>query len=284
MRWNNSSATKQPFLERSKSKRWQFRSVFQIGSIFQWTLVIFFVVTLPLILTLVYSVRSIQDYTDHSHTALFQIVRISENNESLLKHLLVMDRSIRQYQILGEAAIFAVFQSNHQEFVEIAARTSHFQIPEKIQKQLARLSQKELSLYNGILLIKDMDTEKLSTEDVKGYIQLRAGAQELVTLGNGQIYIETESLSALAILVRNQVTHAALVSVILALLLGLLLLYLINKPIKSIARAIHKLANAQYDHHIDIKGPRDIREVGQHLEWLRQKLNQLENSKQYFIN
>ena len=283
MQQNNSSPSEQPLVDRRKRKRWKLRSLFQIGSIFQWTIVIFFAVTLPLILTLVYSVRSIQDYTDHSHTTLFQTVRVSENNEALLKHLLVMDRSIRQYQILEDAEIFSVFQTNHQAFVDIAERTSRFTLPLKMQQLLAKLIQGELLLYDQIMLIKDLGTEKLSTEDIQDYIQLRADVRELVTQGNGQIYIETESLSSLATLVRNQVTYYALISVILALLLGLLLLYLINKPIKNIAWAIHKLGNAQFNQRIYIEGPRDLREVGQHLEWLRQKLNQLENSKQFFI-
>ena len=280
---NKPSVAQQSLPERRKRRRWQLRSLFQIGSIFQWTLVIFFAVTLPLILTLIYSVRSIQDYTDQSHTTLFQTVRVSEGSEALLKHLLVMDRSIRQYQILEDADIFSKFQTNHQQFVDIAARTSQFQHPDKMYKLLNRLVQDELALYNQILLIKEQGTEKLTTVDIKEYEQLRANVRELVTLGNEQIYIETESLSALAILVRNQVTYSALISVMLALLLGLLLLYLINKPIKSIAWAIHKLGNAQFNQRIYIEGPRDLREVGQHLEWLRQKLNQLENSKQYFI-
>ena len=283
MQANNSSASEQPLRRRRKQKWWQLHRLFQIGSIFQWTIIIFFAVTLPLILTLVYSVRSIQNYTDQSHTTLFQTVRVSENSEALLKHLLDMDRSIRQYQILEDAAIFNVFQHNHQEFVEIAARTNQLQLPPQIKKLFTRLTQDELKLYDQILLIKDSGTDKLSTEDIKEYVQLRADVRELVTQGNGQIYIETESLSALAILVRNQVTYSALISVILALFLGLLLLYLINKPIKNIAQAIHKLGNAQFNQRIYIEGPSDLREIGLHLEWLRQKLNQLENSKQFFI-
>ncbi|OQK17338.1 hypothetical protein AU255_05500 [Methyloprofundus sedimenti] len=283
MQANNSAASEQPLRDCRKRNRWQLRHLFQVGSIFQWTIIIFFAVTLPLILTLVYSVKSIQNYTDQSHTTLFQTVRVSENSEALLKHLLDMDRGIRQYQILEDLAIFTAFQNNHQEFVEIAARTNHFQLPPQIKKLLVKLTEDELKLYDQLLRIKGSGTGQLSKEDIKEYVQLRADVRELVAQGNRQIYIETESLSVLAILVRNQVTNSALISVILALLLGLLLLYLINKPIKSIAQAIHKLGNAHFNQRIYIEGPRDLREIGLHLEWLRQKLNQLENSKQFFI-
>ena len=283
MQANNSSTAKQRFVERRKRKRGKLRKIFKIGSIFQWNSRDFFAVTLPLILTLIFSVMSIQDYTDHSHTALFQTVRVSENSEALLTHLLVMDRSIRQYQVLEDEEIFTVYEINHQEFIEISEGANLFQLPEKMQKLLAKLSQNELKLYGKIVLIKELGEEKLSTEDIKEYVQLRVDAQELVTQGNRQIYLETASLSALAKLVRKQVTYSALVSVLLAFIFGLLLLYLINKPIKSIAGAINKLGNAQCNQRIYIDGPRDLRDVGLHLEWLRQKLNQLDNSKQFFI-
>lgn len=280
---DRSSVLNKSIVVQGKRKWWQVQNLFQMGTIFQWTILIFFAVTLPLIVTLVYSVKSIQDYTDQSHTTLFQTVRVSESSEALLEYLLKMDRSIRQYQILEDAAIFTVFQGNHNKFTEVAASSSNLVLPVDMQQRYASLIKEESKLYAQILLKQDLAIEKLTVDDISSYAALRESLQELVRQSNSQIYIETESLSALATLVRNQVTYSALISVILALFLGLLLLYLINKPIKSIARAIRKLGNAQFDQQINIEGPRDLREVGLHLEWLRQKLNQLENSKQFFI-
>ncbi len=47
--------------------------------------------------------------------------------------------------------------------------------------------------------------------------------------------------------------------------------------------AINKLGNAQFSNRIHIAGPKDLRKIGKHLEWLRLKLIRLENSKQIFV-
>lgn len=269
-------------LDRRKKSRYPF-DFFRFGSIFQWTLIIFFIITLPLVITLIFSVRSIQDYTDQSHRTLFKTLKISKNNQDLLDNLLTIDRSIRQYQILEDPEIFKVFQDHHLEFVNIASLTKSYILPENLQPLLTRLTEDESELYRQILLKKNSITQKLTEEDTKGYFQLRANAQDLVTKSNWQVHIETASLSELATSVRTQVTYSALISVLLALLLGFLLLFLINKPIRNIKKAIYNLGHAQFDKRIFIKGPSDLRELGKHLDWLRKKLTQLENSKQFFI-
>ncbi|MEO1887716.1 MAG: hypothetical protein ABGX72_10190, partial [Methyloprofundus sp.] len=150
MHTNNSPVPEQSLQNRRKQKWWQLGRLFQLGSIFQWTIIIFFAVTLPLILTLVYSVNNIQNYTEQSHTKLFQTVRVSESSEALLKYLLDMDRSIRQYKILEDAEIFTIFQNSHQKFVDIAARISQLRLPPEIKTLLSRLTQDELKLYDQI--------------------------------------------------------------------------------------------------------------------------------------
>ncbi len=287
-------------VDRRKKYRSPF-DFFRIGSIFQWTITIFFLITLPLVITLIFSVRSIQDYTDQSHKTLFRSIKISKNSQDLLESLLTIDRSIRQYEILEDPDIYSVFESHHAQFVEIAKSSAWFDLSDdhsmhpllmelikdegelyqKIRSKVERQKQMQEQVEKGELL--EIEVEKFIEEDIKGYLQIRANARELVNMSSKQVHDETTSLSDLATIVRKQVTYSALASVLLALFLGLLLLYLINKPIKSIKKAIHDLGQAQFDKRIFIKGPSDLRELGKHLEWLRIKLSQLENSKQFFI-
>jgi two-component system sensor histidine kinase GlrK len=269
--------------DRRKSRRIHPYHLFRIGSIFQWILVIFFVVTLPLILALLYSNQSIQDYTDQSNKTLFQTLEISKNAQSLFDELLIMYRSIRQYQVLEDKDIFTVFQAHHQRFVNISNQTNNYYLSDEFRNSLDKLMKSEAKLYAKILFKKDLLLEKISLDDIKGYMELRTVAKLLVDKGNQQTQKETALLSKLAVRLNKQVTYATLVSVILAFVLGLLLLSLINRPIKHIERAIRKLGNAELDDRIYIEGPRDLREIGTHLDWLRQKLNQLENSRQFFI-
>lgn len=270
-------------INRRKHKRWQWFNFFRVGSIFQWTLVIFLLVTLPLIFTLLYSIQNIEKYTDQSHRTLFQTLKVSKHSQALLDNLLLMDRNIRQYQILEDPEIFKLFKTHHRVFIDIASIIKHYSLPETQRLLLTKLIQDEATLYSHIINTHSFFSKKISPKDSKSYSQLRSDARQLVMHGNKQINVETTSLSELATSVREKITTAALISIMLALLSGLFLLYLINKPVKHIGKAINKLGNAHFTSRIYINGPKDLRKIGLHLEWLRKKLIQLENSKQTFL-
>ncbi|NOQ16096.1 MAG: hypothetical protein GQ581_03480 [Methyloprofundus sp.] len=268
---------------RRQKQRWHFFSLFQKGSIFQWTLIIFFIVTIPLIGTLLYSVSSIQDYINKSQETLFQTLKVIENSQLLSNDLLLMDRSIRQYLAVDDIDYFHIYQNHHQHFVDIATQPQQHQLTPQLQHSLSTLSNNEAQVFYKILANQKSITEQLVADDIKEYTALRTEAEQFLEQSNAQMRVETASLSALAKTLKTQVKQAALFSVPIALILGLLLLYLINRPIKHIERAIRKLGHAQFNRPIYIEGPSDLRIIGQRLEWLRNELNLLENSKQFFI-
>ncbi len=282
MQPSNSQNSEQVLTERRKGKRWKTLGLFQIGSIFQWTLTIFFIVTLPLIFTIEYSIDNIEEFTEQG-TDLFLTISISNNTQIMVDQLLDIDRSIREYQVLDDPEVFAVYQEHHNKFISIVTDTNFYELPEKLQQQFLKITHDEVALYNKILKIKNQQNEKLSIDDIKEYVQLRTDAKNLVTQIGKQVTNEIKSLSELVTMIREKVILAAICSVVMALFLGLSLLYIINRPLKCIEQSIRKLGNAYVTKRIFIEGPSDLRKVGEHLEWLRQKLNQLENSKQFFI-
>ncbi|NOQ14879.1 MAG: HAMP domain-containing protein [Methyloprofundus sp.] len=267
-----------------KKRRWNIYVLFRFGSIFQWTLTALFAVTLPLILTLLYSVWSIQEYTSQG-TRLILTINTVNNSKILVGELSDMGRIIKKYQIFEDKdpKIFSAYEGHHQTFLDVATQTDLKKLPQAFRQPFAKLMQKEMDLYNYIQQKQNSVTEKLSEEDIERYVALGLEAKGLLKYGDQQIKLQTTSLLTLAELVEKRVSLATLVSVVLALMLGPILLYLINRPIKRIERAIGRLGNEQFNRHITIEGPSDLREVGEHLEWLRQKLNQLENNKQFFI-
>ncbi len=280
---NNTQNSASTFHNWRKKKRRHFFTLFQKGSIFQWTLIIFLIVTLPLIGTLFYSVSSIQGYINKSQETLFQTLKVIENGQLLSNDLLLMDRSIRQYLAVDDIDYFHIFQTHHQHFVKIATQPQQLQFTTHLQQALHHLKNNEAKIFNTILEKQNSKSIPLVNNDTKAYTNLRAEAEQLLTQSNAQMRVETASLLALAKNLKTQLKQAAFISVPMVLILGLLLLYLINRPIKHIEHAIRKLGRAQFKKPIYIEGPRDLREIGRQLEWLRNELNLLENSKQFFI-
>lgn len=69
-----------------------------------------------------------------------------------------------------------------------------------------------------------------------------------------------------------QVGAAIAGSLILALLFG----WWLVRPVARLERAIEGLGESRLDREIDIRGPADLRQVGRRLDWLRQRLVDLE--------
>ena len=70
-----------------------------------------------------------------------------------------------------------------------------------------------------------------------------------------------------------------MLAVLLAFCFGLWL----SRPMARLEQAIGRLGDNRFDQPIDVRGPADIRRLGQQLDWLRQRLADLEAEKSRFL-
>ncbi|MCY7317095.1 MAG: HAMP domain-containing histidine kinase [Rubrivivax sp.] len=68
-----------------------------------------------------------------------------------------------------------------------------------------------------------------------------------------------------------------------ALVLALALAIALARPLQRVEAAIVGLGENRLDQRIDIPGPSDVRQIGRRLDWLRQRLSQLEADKARFL-
>jgi two-component system sensor histidine kinase GlrK len=69
----------------------------------------------------------------------------------------------------------------------------------------------------------------------------------------------------------------------LAMILVVVFSFLLNRPMKRLKQAIHRLGDGELTTPVIVNGPQDIRELGQRLDWLRQRLSELEEQKLMFL-
>ena len=67
------------------------------------------------------------------------------------------------------------------------------------------------------------------------------------------------------------------------LLLMIIVVFLISRPIRQIDRAIHRLGDGDFSESANISGPRDLEQLGERLDWLRDRLLELEQGKTRFL-
>jgi two-component system sensor histidine kinase GlrK len=80
-------------------------------------------------------------------------------------------------------------------------------------------------------------------------------------------------------ILKGQVAASIGLAAVLALAFGLWL----ARPLRQIENAISRLGGNRYDMPIAVYGPADLRRLGRHLDWLRQRLAHLEADKSRFL-
>jgi len=70
----------------------------------------------------------------------------------------------------------------------------------------------------------------------------------------------------------------------LALILAVVFSVLISRPLRRLGAAIHRLGAGEFSTPVKVSGPQDVRELSEHLDWLRKRLSELDEQKQTFLH
>jgi two-component system sensor histidine kinase GlrK len=82
---------------------------------------------------------------------------------------------------------------------------------------------------------------------------------------------------------RNLLTALVAAAVVLAALLAIGFGFWLSQPLRRIEAAIERLGQNRYDEVVKVGGPADTRRLGQQLNWLRQRLSDLDAVKDRFV-
>jgi two-component system sensor histidine kinase GlrK len=112
---------------------------------------------------------------------------------------------------------------------------------------------------------------------------LHAGARTLLTQADAAVQREQQTLEATVQVTRKRLILLALALIPLTLLLAGVFSWMINRPIKQLKASIQQLGQADLRPLPVINGPQDMVELGREIDWLRQRLQALEDQKLRFL-
>ncbi len=259
------------------------RRHFRQNSLYKLSLTGLVIISLPLVFAFIYALVAITKHTTLTQQTLINTIIVTESNRIILERLVSMERNIRQYQILKEPDLLKGFQDHHQAFIDTARNMKSEEVKSELQATMNQLLKNENKLYLLIVKKTTSGQQELTKNDLNNYADLTLEARKLVDKGGIQLRQEAKALSTAAKQVKNNLIYSIFLAVPLALTLGLIFVSLLIKPIKHIGYAIRKIGKGNFYQAVNIQGPKDLEALGKHLEWLRNRLNQLENDKQNFI-
>lgn len=208
-----------------------------------------------------------------------QAVALSAAAQLMAERSVDMERAARQFLVLGDAGLRQRFDDAAREAGQSLAQLTAGSLSAKtadawrdrvalIEAQLtgppATQRARETALAAAFTELDLINTT------IAEQVRLAAEQRNQVLLGE---------LEARRVELAQQILGAIGVAGVLALVFGLWL----ARPLKRIENAIVGLGENRLDHAIDIRGPADVRLIGQRLEWLRLRLAELDSDKARFL-
>ena len=181
----------------------------------------------------------------------------------------------------GDQVLFDVYQEHHQKFIDTARTLDALELAGSQRRLLEELYLEENELHTTLSSHPHDAPQIEATLPVFGELstnarQVLADNQELINKGIKDINRNANRLQRTLML-------QAIALVPAALLLAALFAILITRPIKQVNRAIRLLGDEALNEPVAIKGPRDLEQLGERINWLRTRLLEVEKEKTRFL-
>jgi two-component system sensor histidine kinase GlrK len=240
----------------------------------------FSLVSLPLILALLNATIYVDRLTTRNQAAVDQAAEAARGSRVLVEQVTAMERLARQYLILGDSALLADYAKARSGFKQTTSDMSLLPLDESQLHDLNKTIDKEQDLFEQLGRKRDQGA---STRLIAGYVELSELANNVLKQGNLLIDREVENMGEAARRTQRSLLWQLAASIPLGVLIAALFAFLIGKPIRQLDHAIRQLGSAEFTTGIRVHGPADLEYLGQRLEWLRQRLVELETQKTKFL-
>lgn len=220
----------------------------------------------------------------HSRDSGRHALALTENTQQLAERSVAMTRSARQYLVLDDPAFrrryAGAWRDARGALDAVAAALPHTQ-PALFERWRAAGEQawdilQAPSRPGAARTARQQALEKALLPLPEINEQLADEVNREVDRRNTELLAELDRRRAV---LKAQVIASILIAAALASGFGLWL----SRPLEQIEQAIDTLGENRYDQVIAVRGPSDLQRVGQQLNWLRQRLADLEADKARFL-
>jgi len=240
------------------------------------------VLILPLASGLINAVHVLQGVVDTQRQFTHNSLAITRDVRQIVESVSQLQRTAGQYHLLQEAEFGPALRSRFDELQTRLARLDTRLADAATRTTLATLQTSSRTLYRQLQPGAFLDSTRFHALD-PAFDTLHASARTLLGQADAAVQRELQALEATVQGARQRLITLALALIPLTLLLAGVFSWMINRPIKQLKASIKQLGQADLRPQPAISGPQDIVELGREIDWLRQRLQALEEQKQRFL-
>lgn len=241
----------------------------------------FLVVAIPLIWALVDNAIETRRLAARSEEVVAETTATARAVRQLIEHINAMERSLRQFSALGDAALLEGYDHARSRFREAHDQLLALDLDREQSWQLKRLSDRERALSSSVAALRS-HPEGVSA--VLGeFVALDAFADAMERISVIVAERRVAELQRTARDVDRKVFWqlAGLVPLAALIMVGSVLV--VSRPLRQIDDAIRRLGEGDFSEPVAVRGPRDLERLAQQIEWMRVKLTEIEEQKTRFL-
>ncbi|MES1191406.1 MAG: HAMP domain-containing sensor histidine kinase [Steroidobacter sp.] len=244
----------------------------------------FALVAVPLLFAVIVSATKVRGLADESAALVRTGVQSTHLSQQLYQNITTMERNARLFQVLKDESYLGVYDTARLRFAEtLDGVQSMTDTSNQIRHQVEQLRGID-SLLSELLHSRDNGNDaSRNTQINENFARLADAVNVLSNLAGQQIEHGLSHIQSSTTETQSYLLWQAIgVIVMTAILVGIFTI-LIMRPIRQIDRAISQLGQGAFGKPVVVRGPSDLRALGQQLEWLRNRLVDLAQERNRFL-
>lgn len=240
------------------------------------------VLTVPLASGLVNAIHVLQGVAETQRQFTRNSLVVTRDTRSVVDAVSQLQRAAGQYHLLQDAEFGPALRTQRNALKHLLDALDAQLADPGARATLARLHTSSQTLYGRLQPGAFLDSAQFHALD-GDFDALHAQARTLLEQADTAIMRDTRTLAAEVRSTQRRLLLLAVALIPLTLLLAAVFSWMINRPIRQLRTSIQQLGRGDHAPLPPIGGPQDIVELGREMEWLRQRLQALEEQKIRFL-
>jgi two-component system sensor histidine kinase GlrK len=242
----------------------------------------FLVIALPLVLVLVNAEISMNRLAVQGARTVLSSVTVIQESSKLVEQIVGMERMARQFSVLKDRQILANLEVKHRDVTTSLDTLERLMGETAPKRDLEGIRAGVDDLYRTIGAVSQDDQRLMAA--LEGFPALHQRALRIHQGSQDLIVRETQGMLKASEEKRQVLIFQAVVFIFLTVVSITFFSDLISRPIREIDQGIRRLGEGDYTHAVTVTGPKDLVSLGNRLDWLRERLGEVELEKNRFLS
>lgn len=249
--------------------------LYRSTSMLQFVLTGFTLLALLVIIGQIAAIIAVDQLARQSRAAIYDAADMLHASQVMSTDIMLLERAARQYQVTGDRALYEVYLERRARFLQDARIFLSKPLTDLQRGRIELLLAQESQIYSS-LSGAHLAAQRPAIEQYTG---IGALGRAILTESGHAVGLAVEDIQRTAAGTQQQLVWYSLALIPAAVLLAAVYSTLINRPIRQVANAIRALGEGKVAQPIQVRGPRDLEDLGQQIDWLRMRLRGLEQHK-----